>query len=304
MSNKQRFPAILAIFMTTFFWGISFSSTKVLLQSLVPEQIAFFRLVLAVLILGVVFLFTRQKIVRGGDLLRMIAGGLTGIFFYFLFENNGLRFTTAGTAALIVSIIPVLNVIAGALFFKEQYLLRRWAGVILSFVGVYLIIRYGSDGALSLANLRGNFLVFLAACSWVCFTRINEPLSQKYNSMTINFHQSLAGMLLLGLLAVPRGVNLTVFSPVVLFNLSFLGLFCSAAAYFLYLYALKNLGSTTVTTFLNLVPVFGVLGGALILQETLAGGQIFGALTVIIGISLVTVSGKNKAPAPQQNSAA
>jgi len=183
-------------------------------------------------------------------------------------------------------------------------MLRRWVGVILSFIGVYLIISYGTDGALSLTNLRGNLLVFLAACCWVCFTRINEPLSKKYNSLTINFHQSLAGMFLLGLSAVPRGVDPAVFSPVVLFNLSFLGLFCSAAAYFLYLFALKSLGSTTVTTFLNLVPVFGVLGGAVLLQETLAGGQIFGALTVILGISLVTVSGKNIAPIPQQSSAA
>lgn len=304
MPVNPRTPAILAILVTTLFWGISFSSTKVLLQSLVPEQIAFSRVLLAVLILSAVFFSTRQKMVRGGDLLRMGAGGLMGIFLYFLFENNGLRFTTAGTAALIVSIIPVLNVIAGALFFKERYLMRRWAGVLLSFIGVYLIIRYGSDGALSLANLKGNLLVFLAACSWVCFTRINETLSQKYSSISINFHQSLAGMLLLGLLVVPRGVDPAAFSPVVLYNLAFLGLFCSATAYFLYLYALKNLGSTTATTFLNLVPVFGVLGGAVILRETLAGGQIFGALTVILGVSLVTVSGKNKAPVPQPSSTA
>jgi drug/metabolite transporter (DMT)-like permease len=242
--------------------------------------------------------------VRGADLLRMGAGGLTGIFLFFLFQNNGLRFTAAGTAALIVSIIPVLNVIVGALIFKERYPLRRWAGVILSFAGVYLIIRYGTDGALSLNNLQGNLLVFLAACCWVCFTRINEPLSRKYSNLTINFHQSLAGMFLLGLLALPQGLDRAVFKPAVLFNLAFLGFFCSAAAYFLYLYALKNLGSITVTTFLNLVPVFGVIGGALFLREILAEGQIFGAAMVILGISLVTVSMKNPLPAPQQISGA
>lgn len=295
MPVYPRLPAVGAIFLTSLFWGISFSSTKILLETLVPAQIAFFRLVPAVLVLGAVFWASRQKFARGADLLRMGAGGLTGIFLYFLFENNGLRFTTAGTAALIVSIIPVLNVVAGALFFRERNPLRRWIGVILSFAGVYLIISSGDGNALSFSNLKGNLLIFLAGCSWIFYTRINEPLSQRYSSLAMNFQQTLAGAVLMGLLVLPRGVNLSVFTPKVLLNLSFLGLFCSAAAFFLYLYALKSLGSTTVTTFLNLVPVFGVLGGAVFLKETLATGQIFGALTVILGVTLVTVSAGKKA---------
>ena len=293
MPDGRRVYALIAIFLTTFFWGISYSSTKLLLGSLTPAQIVFFRLVLAMMILVLVFFGSRQKLARGKDLLKMIGGGFTGIFLYFLFETTGLRFTNAGTAALIISIIPVLNMIAGFLIFRERYSLRRWSGVFLSFVGVYLIIGAGTDGALSLANLQGNFLVFLAACSWVVFTRINEPLSHRYNSVTINFHQSLTGMILLGLLVLPRGVDPALFSSMVIFNLAFLGIFCSAAAFFLYLYALKALGSATVTTFLNLIPVFGVLGGVIILGETMASGKIFGALTVFAGIIMVTVGGRD-----------
>lgn len=293
MPDGRRVYALIAIFLTTFFWGISYSSTKLLLGSLTPAQIVFFRLVLAMMILALVFFGSRQKLARGKDLLKMIGGGFTGIFLYFLFETTGLRFTNAGTAALIISIIPVLNMIAGFLIFRERYSPRRWSGVFLSFVGVYLIIGAGTDGALSLANLQGNFLVFLAACSWVVFTRINEPLSHRYNSVTINFHQSLTGMILLGLLVLPRGVDPALFSSMVIFNLAFLGIFCSAAAFFLYLYALKALGSATVTTFLNLIPVFGVLGGVIILGETMASGKIFGALTVFAGIIMVTVGGRD-----------
>ena len=300
MPDGRRVYALLSIFLTTFFWGISYSSTKLLLGSLTPAQIVFFRLVLAVMIVVVVFFGSRQKPARGKDLLKMIGGGFTGIFLYFLFETNGLRFTNAGTAALIISIIPVLNVIAGFFIFKERYSLRRWSGVFLSFAGVYLIIGAGSDGALSLAHLQGNFLVFLAACSWVVFTRINEPLSHKYNNITINFHQSLTGVILLGLIVLPQGIDLALFNSPVIFNLAFLGIFCSAAAFFLYLYALKALGSATVTTFLNLIPVFGVLGGVIILGETMASGKIFGALTVFAGVIMVTVGGKDNLPAPKK----
>ncbi|MCW3491163.1 DMT family transporter [Dethiobacter alkaliphilus] len=289
-TNKIR--AVVAVLATTFFWGLSFSSTKVLLTSLTAIQIAFFRLILASAVLGLVFFMSRSGRVSRSDLPRMLAGGVFGIFLYFILENNGLRFTTAGTGSLIIATIPVLNVLAGVFFFREKNSWAGWVGVTLSFLGAWLLIRSGSGGALSLADMRGNLLVFGAACSWVVFTRINEPLMQKYNSLTINLYQSVAGMALLGLFIAPAGVNTAQFTGNVLFNLAYLGIFCSAVAYFLYLYALKTLGSSAITCFLNLVPVFGVLGGAVILKEALGTGQILGGLVVITGVTLVTMAGK------------
>ena len=291
MLGNHTILSVLAISMATFFWGISFSSTKILLQDLVPEQIAFLRLVIAVTVLTVALFASGQRLVQKKNMLRMIFGGFTGVFLYFLLENNGLQFTGAGTASLIVCTAPVINVIAGTLFFQEKYSWKRWVGVIMSFVGVYLIIRFGSGDSLALDNLKGNMLIFMAACSWVAFTRINVPLMKEYSSLSVNFHQSLVGLLCLGFLALPKGIDPAVFSFTLTFNLVYLGLFCSAGAYFLYLYALKNLGSTTATTFINMVPVFGVLGGVVILNETLEAGQILGAVTVIMGVSMVTLLG-------------
>ncbi|MDW7651761.1 MAG: DMT family transporter [Bacillota bacterium] len=293
MQNTTKLHAVLAILFTTLFWGLSYSSTKVLLGSLLPAQIAFLRLILAALVLGVGFAFSGKAKIGRPDLPRVAAGAAFGTFLYFIFENNGLRFTTAGTGSLIIATIPVINVVAGAVLFREKNTLKRWIGVLLSFVGVYMIIRFGSDGALSLANLRGNLLVFGAACSWVAFTRINEPLMARHDSISVNLYQSGVGVLLLGLLVLPGGgVDVSVFSGTVLFNLAYLGIFCSAVAYFFYLFALQNLGAATVTSFLNLVPVFGVIGGAIILKEALVAGQLLGGAVVITGVSLVTMTGK------------
>lgn len=290
----------MAVLATTLFWGLSFSSTKVLLSTLAPIQIAFFRLILASTALGCIFFITRGGKIDKSDYPRMFAGGASGIFLYFLLENNGLRFTTAGTGSLIIATIPVLNVLAGVLFFREKNSWAGWLGVTLSFLGAYLLIRSGSDGVLSFAHLQGNLLIFGAACSWVIFTRVNEPLMQKYNSLTINLYQSVIGMVLLGIFVAPSGVSVTLFRPVVLFNLVYLGVFCSAVAFFLYLYALKTLGSSAITCFLNLVPVFGVLGGAIILKEAVGFGQLLGGSVVIIGVTLVTMAGKPAKPTPIQ----
>lgn len=301
METLYKLRAILAILTTTLLWGLSYTSTKVLLDSLLPIQIAFFRMILAATVLSAIFLMTKKRLVHKIDLPRVIAGGAFGTFLYFVFENNGLRFTTAGTGSLIIATIPVLNVMAGAIFFREKNSLSRWLGVVLSFLGVFLIIRSGADGALSLVNLRGNLLMFGAACSWVAYTRINEPLMEKYDSISINLHQSLVGLVLLGLFALPAGFDLSLFRGAVLFNLAYLGIFCSAIAYFLYLYALKILGSATITSFLNLVPVFGVLGGAVILHEALLVGQLLGGMIVIAGVSLVSLTGKPTAVLTPEN---
>ncbi len=301
METISKLRAVLAILTTTLLWGLSYTSTKVLLDSLLPIQIAFFRMILAAFVLGAIFLVTKKSLVRLIDMPRIIAGGTFGIFLYFIFENNGLRYTTAGTGSLIIATIPVINVIAGAIFLREKTSFSRWLGVALSFVGVFLIIRSGSEGALSLVNLRGNLLIFAAACSWVVYTRINEPLMQKYDSISINLQQSLVGLTLLGVFALPAGIELSVFRGAVLFNLAYLGIFCSAVAYFLYLYALKTLGSATITSFLNLVPVFGVLGGAVILQESLVAGQLLGGVIVIAGVSLVSMTGKPAAKLTPEN---
>ncbi len=292
METINKFRAVLAILITTLLWGLSYTSTKVLLDSLLPIQIAFFRMILAAIVLGTIFIVTKKSLVNMNDMPRIFAGGAFGIFLYFIFENNGLRFTTAGTGALIIATIPVVNVMAGAIFLREKTSFSRWLGVFLSFMGVFLIIRSGSEGTLSLVNLKGNLLIFGAACSWVVYTRINEPLMQRYDSISINLQQSLVGLTLLGIFALPTGIDLGVFNGSVLFNLAYLGIFCSAVAYFLYLYALKSLGSATITSFLNLVPVFGVLGGAVILRESLVAGQLLGGVIVIAGVSLVSMTGK------------
>jgi drug/metabolite transporter (DMT)-like permease len=118
MELSSRLRAVLAILATTLFWGLSYSSTKMLLGTLFPEQIAFLRLVLAATVLTASFIISRKGLIPRIDLARVMLGGAFGTLLYFLFENNGLRYTTAGTGSLIVSTIPVINVVAGAVLFR------------------------------------------------------------------------------------------------------------------------------------------------------------------------------------------
>lgn len=290
MEKKNRIFALLAIFLAILFWGLSYPVTKVLLDHLLPVEIAFFRFTLAAIFLLLLSLIRKPLKVERCDYIRLAAGGAVGIPLYFIFENNGINLTTASMASMIIATIPVFNALAGALFLKESSTWRRWAGVFLSCLGVYFIVSFGLKLPGSGADtLKGNLLMLMAAFTWVAFTRINAPLLKKYDSPTISLYQINVGAVLLAFIALPGGINVQVFSPMVVLSLLYLGLFCSAAAYYFYMFALKNLGATTVTTFINLIPVFGVTGGVFLLGETLLPIQALGGAVVILGVTLVTL---------------
>ncbi len=290
---EDKVLAVPAIMFTVLFWGFSYPSTKFLLTYLQPEEIAFYRFFLAAVFLSIASFFFKPAKVRKQDLFRLIAGGAVGIPLYFIFENNGINLTTAGMASMIIASIPVLNALAGTILGSEKNSPRRWFGIAMSFVGVYLIVNFGMgqpEGGRE--TLAGNLLVLLAAFTWVAYTRINAPLLKKYDSITVNIYQIIAGAFFLSLLALPGGIKLRqVYFVPVLLNLVYLGACCSALAYFFYMFALQKLGPIAVTTFINLVPVFGVAGGVLFLGETLLSGQLLGGVIVVAGVTLVTLPG-------------
>ncbi len=289
--SRQRFSAYLAALATAVFWGFSYISTKTLLATLSPFQVAAGRFWLASLIILSIGLATKTiKPVARRDWPRLFLAGFSGIFTYFIFENSGLRLTTAGMGSLIIATIPVLNLLFSTVIMKRRISWGAWIGVFLSLLGVSLIIRAGAQFALNV--FWGNLLVLGAAASWVAYTQLNQPLSERYDSFSLNLYQTLVGTALLTLIALGEGRSLPPLTPGIGLNLLFLAVCCSALAYIFYLYALRRLGATVVTTFINFIPVFGVLGGILILGEPFGVDQLAGGLVILTGVFLVSRSGQ------------
>lgn len=89
---------LLALF-TVVVWGVTFVSTKVLLEVLTPVEILCVRFVLGYLFLWVLWprRLTRRLVAR--EELYFFFAGLTGICLYYLAENVALVFTPPRTWA-------------------------------------------------------------------------------------------------------------------------------------------------------------------------------------------------------------
>ena len=72
-------------------------------------------------------------------------------------------------------------------------------------------------------------------------------------------------------------------------NIVFLGLFCSALGYWLYIATLEILGPGRASLYLNLIPVVSVVAAYFLLGERLGLAQLAGGGAAIVGVYLATL---------------
>jgi drug/metabolite transporter (DMT)-like permease len=130
----------------------------------------------------------------------------------------------------------------------------------------------------------------LGAClSWVVYNILSRNLQRTLPGISLVAYQSAVGTAFLLPLALLEHRSWLVGGPAVWLNLLYLSLFCSATAYFLYLFGLKRLGAVVVSSYINLIPLVGALGGVLILHERLTGLQVAGGAVVLASVAMVSL---------------
>ena len=160
-------------------------------------------------------------------------------------------------------------------------------GIVLSFVGVYLIINPSRHSAGGSSVIWGNILMMGACFSWVLYSMLSKNLHKKLSSFTITAYQSIFGTLFLILPALTERANWIPVVGISWFHFLYLAILCSILSYFLYNYSLRHLGLSTVSVYINLIPVVGVIGSVLYLKEVIYPIQIGGGLVVLVSLFLV-----------------
>ena len=110
MELKHGYYHLIAILVVAI-WGLTFISTKVLINhGLTPQEIFFYRFLIAYLGIWVISpkrLFTSNW----KDELWLMAGGFFGGSLYFFTENTALGITQASNVAFIICTAPLLTTI-------------------------------------------------------------------------------------------------------------------------------------------------------------------------------------------------
>jgi drug/metabolite transporter (DMT)-like permease len=185
-----------------------------------------------------------------------------------------------------------MGVLIGALFFSEKLTIAKFSGVFLGLFGVGVLTRAGPMafdlqllmGALAclLATTCYGFAGFLAR-RWLDQAGGLDPRLSALGSM-LGATLFLLPLFAFSIISAPPlswgGWN-------VWLSLLGLGLGCTAFAYIIYFRLLSSIGPVKSMTVTFMIPPFGVLWGALLLDEPLSMAHVYGGVLIAAALWLV-----------------
>ncbi|MDR3588336.1 MAG: DMT family transporter [Negativicutes bacterium] len=281
--NRTRLFGLLAVFSTSVFWGLSFVSIKITVAVIPPMTLALLRFILASAVLAILLKTTEphSRLLKQ-DIPLMAVSGLLGVTAYYYFQNTGVKLTTVATASMVLASIPILTVLGELLVYKAKLSWAKAVSVVLSILGVYLIVVTPEET--SPEGILGSLFMLGAAVSWVAYTFVTRPLTARYSQLAVVTYQTLFGTAALVPFTFFEAFAWQSIDFPILLHLLYLGLFCSALANVFYVYAMGVLGISSVALFINLIPVISVLGGYVILQESVSSLQILGGAIILLSV--------------------
>ncbi len=270
-------------------WGISFVSTKVLLDNnLTPTEVFVTRTVVAYLVL---LAFCHKKLLSNSlrDETLFLSSGLCGSSLYFIAENTALEYTLVSNVSLIVTLAPLITTfLVGALYKSERPSRGMVAGSMIAFLGVGCVI-FNSSFVLSVKPL-GDLLALSAAFSWAVYSLVIRKLSALYSALFITRKTFFYGILTaLPFLAFETNSDFSfaIFkNPQVWGNFLFLGLFCSMIAFYLWAWVIKNIGAIKANNYLYIQPIVTLIASAVILHEKVSIVGYTGCTLILVGVWL------------------
>jgi len=273
-------------------WGGTFVAARLIARESGPFSAAFWRFVLAALVLVPLTLkregglWPRGLDPAGWLLLALL--GASGMFGYNYFFIKGLGLTEAGVASVIVAANPGLTYLGLGLFFREKITGRGLLGFALALAGAGLVIARGRPADLLAGTLgQGELLIAACAVCWSAYSLLGKLILKRLSPLKSTTWASLFGLMFLGPAAIWEGGPAWGYSPAGWAGLAFLGLLGTALGFTLYYLGILRLGAGRATVFINLVPVFGLLSGWLILDESLGWSLAAGLILVLSGIRLI-----------------
>ncbi|MEE9447558.1 MAG: DMT family transporter, partial [Arenicellales bacterium] len=277
-----------------FIWGGTFIAGRQLAIDVPPLLSAFFRFLIACIVLSIISPPKRKhfQLIKDQHWQRIFLMGLTGVFFYNVCFFYGFQYISASRGSLIVALNPTVIGLVSFLFFNEKIGPIRWLGIILSLLGVSVVIIGNDPQALSMEvdAWKGDLLILGCVASWATYSIVAKPVIDGLGATSAVFYSLLVGTALLFLLALSLGdltfINIKNIGLTSWGSLLFLGGLGSAVAYVLYYKSIGLIGATSAGVYIALVPIFGVSLGALLLDEKVTLSLILGGAAATIGVYL------------------
>lgn len=286
--GKQFSLPVLALIAATALWSSSFIALKIAFRAYDPMFVIFGRMLVA----SLCFLVVGKRLVKSldyqkGDYKLILFMAFCEPCLYFIFEAKAVENTTASQAGIITAMLPILVMSAAALFLKEKVSKKSWIGALIAVSGVLWLTAESSPSSDAPNPVLGNFLEFLAMVCATGYTISLKTLTDRYSPFFLTAIQALIGSIFyFPLLFIPSTELPVRWDPLSGMAIVYLGAVITLGAYGLFNYGIKFLPANKGTIYINLIPVFSVLLGWLVLGETFTLYQFFAGSLILGGVYL------------------
>ncbi len=274
-------------------WGGSFLFMRVAAPVLGAVPTAFGRVLLASLGLLGLLLLMRAPLSFGDKLKATLVLGAINSGLPFLMFSLAARTLPAGYSAILNATTPLMGALIGALFFRESLGWSKLAGVAVGLLGVAVLTRTGPLAVT--ADMLWGVLACLTAtaCYGLAGFLTRRWITERggMDSRSVALGSQLGAVLVLLPFALGDAVlhplDWGSVGPQVWGALVLLGLLCTSLAYILFFKLIAEVGPMKALTVTFLIPLFGVLWGALFLGEPVTGAHAVGGGLVALALWLV-----------------
>lgn len=281
--NYLKNPRTMLITSMTVFGTIGLFVRNIPLAS---AEVALYRAVLAAMLLGLYFVFTKQNIdfnAIGKELpLLLFSGAAMGFNWILLFE--AYKYTAVSVATLSYYFAPVIVTVVCPILFREKMGAKQWICFVMSTLGIVLITGIGD---LSGGNSHHIGIAFgLGAAVLYATVILLNKFIQGVAGIQRTFLQFLAAIaVLLPYVLCTGGINLNQLDAAGWGSLLIVGLFHTGITYCMYFSALKEMPGQEAAILSYIDPLVAVLISVFLLGETMTVMQIIGGL-LILGFTL------------------
>ena len=290
---KNTTLGFLAALGATVIYGLNHTIAKNVMPVYIsPFGFILLRVLGAAILFWIASIFVKHERIERKDWPRLIACSFLGMVINMLAFFKGLELSTPVNSSVIITISPIIVFIFSAILLKEKIKLIRSAGILFGFVGALILILYTAKTGLNAPNIPlGNILFIVNSFAYGLYLVLVKPLIEKYNVINL--------LKWLFLLAIFMNFPLTIdeFSSVHWTNLPikeailpmvFVVVGTTFCTYLFNAYALRTLSPSTVSSFIYLQPIVGIIYAVSTKSDTLSFVSVIGMILIFIGIYLVT----------------
>ena len=287
---SKRTLAILAAIGATSIYGLNHTIAK----GVMPGYIGAFgfvmlRVIGAAALFWIISIFGPKEKIDKKDYLRMLICAILGMGVNMLVFFKGLSLSTPINSAVLITTTPIIVLIMSAILIKEKITRRKVLGIFIGLIGALVLIVFGTEIRQDAPNIPlGNFMILMNSVFYGTYLILAKILISKYHPFTFMKWLFSLGILI----CLPFGfqemseIEWSLLPFDIIWRIAFVIIGTTFCTYLFNIFALTQLKASTLSAFIYVQPILGILFAIAMGKDTLTTMKILAAVMVLFGVYL------------------